>query len=120
MDPPGENPLIRKCLGVSERRDFSANCLAIVKLSPYQGSGATHFLKSSRPWRKIKRKYTWPIQMTVQMFTGLRRLGNYLNSAKAFNVPENINIPSTMSVKVPLDTSGNAWMLGDSLLVQVA
>jgi hypothetical protein len=27
------------------------------------------------------------------MFTGRRRLRNYLNSAKAFNVPENINIP---------------------------
>jgi hypothetical protein len=80
---------------------------------------ATHFLKSPRPWRKIKRKYTCPIQMTVQIVTGRRRLGNYLNSAKAFNVPENINIPFTMSVKVPLDTSGHARMLVDLLLVQL-
>ena len=57
--------------------------------------------------------------MTVQVLTGRRRLRNYLNSAKAFNVLENINIPFTMSVKVPLDTSGNAWMLAD-LLVQIA
>jgi hypothetical protein len=28
--------------------------------------------------------------------------------------------PLAMSVKVPLDTSGNAWMLGDLLLVHVA
>jgi hypothetical protein len=58
--------------------------------------------------------------MTVQMFTGRRSLGNYLNSAEAYNAPKNINIPFPMSVKVPLDTSGNAWMLGDLLLVQVA
>jgi hypothetical protein len=47
-------------------------------------------LKSTGPRRKIKRNCTCSIRPRVQLLTGPRGLGDGLNLAQLFHVPENI------------------------------